>query len=148
MLVGLCVAISVFGALFFVQGIFAQIAFALFLIGLISRLQRRLVGLMPPVVTRVITVAIEIAALAIVAFLSFNVIQNIFGSPIEPWITGTPAAVFSILILAASFSFFLWDISDDFIGVPVLIIALTICQRFPGSRCAAKLLSGRDLCPA
>jgi len=148
MLVGLCVAILAFGELFFVQGIFAQIAFALFLIGLISRLQRRLAGLMPPVVTMVITVAIEIAALTIVVFLSLNVTQNIFGSPIEPWITGTPVAVFSILILAASFSFFLWDIFDDFIGVPMLIAALTICQRFPGSRCAAKLLSGRNSCPA
>jgi predicted PurR-regulated permease PerM len=87
--------------------------------------------------------------LAIIVFLCLNLIQTISGSFIEPQIAGASVAVSSFMILlAVFFGSFLWGIPGAFIGVPVLIAALTICQQFPGSRWVANLLSGRDSDPA
>ncbi|UPY38279.1 AI-2E family transporter [Sediminicoccus sp. KRV36] len=82
---------------------------------------------------------------AVVVFLSLNAIQTISGSYIEPLLAGKTLAVSSFMVLlAVFFGSFLWGIPGAFIGVPVLIAALTICQQFPGSRWFADLLSGRD----
>jgi predicted PurR-regulated permease PerM len=53
-----------------------------------------------------------------------------------------------MVLLAVFLGSFLWGIAGAFIGVPVLIAALTICQQFPRSRWVADLLSGRDPGPA
>ena len=81
---------------------------------------------------------------ALVVFISLNLIQTVSGSYIEPLMTGATLAVSSFMVLlAVFFGAFLWGIPGAFIGVPVLIAALTICEEFPGARPAAKLLSGR-----
>lgn len=86
---------------------------------------------------------------ALVVFISLNLIQTISGSYIEPLLTGKTLAVSSFMVLLAVFlGSFLWGIPGAFIGVPVLIAALTICQEFPQSRWAAALMSGRDPGPA
>ncbi len=82
---------------------------------------------------------------ALVVFVSLNLIQTISGSYIEPLLAGKTLAVSSFMVLLAVFlGSFLWGIPGAFIGVPVLIATLTICQQFPGSRWVADLLSGRD----
>lgn len=82
---------------------------------------------------------------AVVVFLCLNAIQTISGSYIEPLLAGATLAVSSFMVLlAVFFGSFLWGIPGAFIGVPVLIAALTICQQFPRSRWVAALLSGRD----
>lgn len=81
---------------------------------------------------------------ALVVFISLNLIQTLSGSYIEPLMTGATLAVSSFMVLlAVFFGAFLWGIPGAFIGVPVLIAALTICEEFPGARPVAKLLSGR-----
>ncbi|MBS7793055.1 AI-2E family transporter [Roseococcus sp. SDR] len=86
---------------------------------------------------------------ALVVFVSLNVIQTVSGSYIEPLLAGKTLAVSSFMVLLAVFlGSFLWGIPGAFIGVPVLIAALTICQEFPRSRWVADLLSGRDPGPA
>jgi AI-2 transport protein TqsA len=37
---------------------------------------------------------------------------------------------------------FLWGIPGAFIGVPIMIAALTICEQYRASRWVAELLSG------
>jgi predicted PurR-regulated permease PerM len=82
---------------------------------------------------------------AVVVFLSLNAIQTVSGSYIEPLLAGKTLAVSSFMVLlAVFFGSFLWGIPGAFIGVPVLIAALTICLQFPRSRWVADLLSGRD----
>jgi predicted PurR-regulated permease PerM len=82
---------------------------------------------------------------AVVVFLCLNVIQTVSGSYIEPLLTGARLAVSSFMVLlAVFFGAFLWGIPGAFIGVPVLIASLTLCQQFPASRWVADLLSGRD----
>ena len=86
---------------------------------------------------------------AVVVFLCLNLIQTISGSYIEPLIAGARLSVSSFMVLlAVFFGSFLWGIPGAFIGVPVLIAALTVCDQFPGSRWVAKILSGRAPDPA
>lgn len=86
---------------------------------------------------------------ALVVFISLNLIQTVLGSYIEPLLAGKTLAVSSFMVLLAVFlGSFLWGIPGAFIGVPVLIAALTICHEFPQSRWVAALLSGRDPGPA
>lgn len=81
---------------------------------------------------------------ALTVFLALQVIQNTIGSYIEPRVTGSRLALSPFMVLVAVFfGSFLWGIPGAFIGVPVLIAALTLCEEFPGSRWVAALLSGR-----
>jgi len=64
---------------------------------------------------------------------------------IEPLLAGARLAVSPFMVLlAVFFGAFLWGIAGAFIGVPVLIAALTICLQFEESRWVATLLSGRQ----
>jgi predicted PurR-regulated permease PerM len=48
-----------------------------------------------------------------------------------------------MVLVAVFLGAFLWGIPGAFIGVPVLIAALTLCEQFEGGRWVADLLSGR-----
>jgi predicted PurR-regulated permease PerM len=77
--------------------------------------------------------------------VGLQVIQFLLGSYLEPRLTGKQLAVSPFMVLVAVFlGGFLWGIPGAFIGVPVLIAALTLCEEFEGSRWVATLLSGRD----
>ena len=82
---------------------------------------------------------------AVVVFLCLNLIQTVSGSYIEPRLAGATLAVSSFMVLlAVFFGAFIWGIPGAFIGVPVLIAAVTLCGHFEASRPVAVLLSGRD----
>lgn len=81
---------------------------------------------------------------AITVFACLQIIQFLSGSYIEPRLTGARLAISGFMVLVAVFvGAFLWGIPGAFIGVPALIAALTICERFEGSRWFAALLSGK-----
>jgi predicted PurR-regulated permease PerM len=78
-------------------------------------------------------------------FVVLQVIQFLIGSYLEPRLTGNYLSVSPFMVLVAVFlGAFLWGIPGAFIGVPVLIAALTLCDQFEGSRWVAALLSGRQ----
>jgi AI-2 transport protein TqsA len=82
---------------------------------------------------------------ALTTFLALQIIQFLSGSTIEPRLAGARLAVSPFLVLVAVFlGAFLWGIPGAFIGVPALIVALTLCEEFEGSRWIAQLMSGRD----
>ncbi|WP_249680971.1 AI-2E family transporter [Roseococcus pinisoli] len=82
---------------------------------------------------------------AVVVFLCLNVIQSVSGSYIEPLLAGKRLAVSPFMVLlAVFFGGFLWGAPGAFIGVPVLIAAVTICLQFEGGKWVAALLSGQD----
>jgi predicted PurR-regulated permease PerM len=86
---------------------------------------------------------------AITVFAALQVIQFLGGSYIEPRLTGAQLAVSPFMVLVAVFlGSYLWGIPGAFIGVPVLIAALTVCEEFPHSRWVADLLSGREEPPS
>ncbi|WP_127088113.1 AI-2E family transporter [Aquabacter cavernae] len=83
--------------------------------------------------------------LAVLVFVSLNVIQFLTGSYLEPRIAGRALAVSPFMVLFAVFFFsFLWGLEGAFIGVPILIATLTVCARSTSARWVADLLSGRD----
>ncbi|MDB5376641.1 MAG: family transporter [Rubritepida sp.] len=82
---------------------------------------------------------------AVVVFLCLNVIQSVSGSYIEPLLAGKRLAISPFMVLlSVFFGAFLWGVPGAFIGVPVLIAAVTICRQFEGGRWVAELLSGQD----
>lgn len=82
---------------------------------------------------------------AVLVFLAMNVIQFFSGSYIEPRMAGKALAISPFLVLFAVFFWsFMWGISGAFIGVPLVIAALTVCEEGEGTRWIARLLSGRE----
>ena len=87
--------------------------------------------------------------LALVVFFCLNLIQFLIGSYFEPRIAGAALSVSPFLILFAVFFWtFLWGIPGAFIGVPIVIAFLTVCEQHESTKWVATLLSGRDGAPA
>lgn len=82
--------------------------------------------------------------MAIAVFAGMNVIQFFSGSYIEPRIAGRALAMSPFVVLLAVFFWaFMWGLPGAFIGVPLVIAALTVCEQNEASRPIARLLSGR-----
>ncbi|MFG1294761.1 AI-2E family transporter [Xanthobacter variabilis] len=82
--------------------------------------------------------------MAAFVFVCLNLIQFLSGSYIEPRIAGKATAVSPFLVLFAVFFWaFLWGVPGAFIGVPILIAALTLCAHHPATRAIADVLSGQ-----
>ena len=82
--------------------------------------------------------------MAVAVFAGMNVIQFILGSYVEPRIAGKALAMSPFLVLLAVFFFaFLWGLAGAFIGVPLVIAALTLCAHTTSAGWVARLLSGR-----
>lgn len=79
----------------------------------------------------------------LIFLLGVFVIQFIIGSYLEPVFSGSalsispPIVLFSIVLWT-----FLWGALGAFLGVPLSIAALTICEQFPSTRWVAEILSG------
>jgi len=83
--------------------------------------------------------------LAVIVFVGLNVIQFLIGSYLEPRIAGAALSLSPFLVLFAVFFWaFLWGIPGAFIGVPIVIAALALCQQRESTRWIAALLSGRE----
>ena len=81
---------------------------------------------------------------AVTVFVVLNVIQFAIGSTLEPRVAGAALAMSPFLVLLTVFVWtFLWGIAGAFIGIPIMMAALTLCDASPGSRWVAELLSGR-----
>ena len=83
--------------------------------------------------------------LAVIVFLVLNLIQFLIGSYLEPRIAGAALSLSPFLVLFSVFFWaFLWGIPGAFIGVPIVIAALTLCEQRDATRWIATLLSGRE----
>jgi AI-2 transport protein TqsA len=83
--------------------------------------------------------------LAAIVFVGLNLIQFLIGSYLEPRIAGAALSLSPFLVLFAVFFWaFLWGIPGAFIGVPIVIACLTLCEQRESTRWIAMLLSGRE----
>jgi predicted PurR-regulated permease PerM len=83
--------------------------------------------------------------LAVMVFACLNIIQFLIGSYLEPRIAGAALYLSPFAILFAIFFWsFLWGVAGAFIGVPILIALLTVCEEYKSARWIAVLLSGRS----
>jgi len=77
---------------------------------------------------------------AILVFGCLNLIQFLVGSYLEPRIAGNILSMSPFIVLFAVFFWtFLWGIAGAFIGVPIVIAALTICEQHGSSRWVVEL---------
>ncbi len=80
---------------------------------------------------------------ALGVFVCLNIIQFVIGSYVEPRVSGNVLAVSpSVVLFAVFFWTFLWGLYGSFIGVPIVIAALTFCEHAPSTRWIADLLGG------
>ncbi|WP_245430919.1 AI-2E family transporter [Rhodoplanes roseus] len=76
-------------------------------------------------------------------FACLNLIQFVVGSYLEPRVAGSALSVSPFVVLLAVFLWsFLWGIAGAFMGVPIVIAILTVCEQYDGSRWVAALLAG------
>jgi predicted PurR-regulated permease PerM len=79
----------------------------------------------------------------VIVFLGLFAIQFTIGNYLEPLVAGAALAISPLAVIFAVFFWsFLWGIPGAFIGVPVTIAILTLCELSPSSRWIATLLSG------
>ena len=80
--------------------------------------------------------------MALIVLAGLSVIQFLIGSYLEPLLAGATLAISPFLVLFAVFFWsFLWGIPGAFIGVPLTIAFLTICEQYASSRWIATLMS-------
>src|ERR1700738_2277520 len=80
--------------------------------------------------------------MALINLAGLSVIQFLIGSYLEPLLAGATLAISPFLVLFAVFFWsFLWGIAGAFIGVPLTIAFLTICEQYASSRWIATLMS-------
>ncbi len=80
---------------------------------------------------------------AVGVFICLNVIQFVIGSYVEPRVSGAVLAISPLVVLCAVFFWtFLWGLFGSFIGVPIVIAALTFCEHYPATQWIAGLLGG------
>src|SRR5277367_5289613 len=78
--------------------------------------------------------------MAVLVFACLNLIQFMVGSYLEPRIAGSALSISPFLVLFAVFFWtFVWGIAGAFIGVPIVIAVLTLCEQHPSSRWIANL---------
>lgn len=79
----------------------------------------------------------------LVVFAALNLIQFVVGSYLEPRVAGSRLSLSPFVVLLAVFLWsFLWGIAGAFMGVPIVIAILTVCEQYPASRWVATLLAG------
>lgn len=78
---------------------------------------------------------------ALGVFVCLNSIQFLVGSYLEPRVAGNALSISPFTVLFGIFFWtFLWGIAGAFLGVPIMIAILTICEQHPSSRWVADLL--------
>jgi AI-2 transport protein TqsA len=83
--------------------------------------------------------------LAISVFACLNLIQFLIGSYLEPRMAGAALSISPFIVLLAVFFWsFLWGIAGAFVGVPIVIAFLAVCNEHESTRWVAQLLSGRN----
>ena len=78
-------------------------------------------------------------------FAGLNFIQFVIGSYLEPRISGAALSMSPFIVLLVVFFWsFLWGIAGAFIGLPIMIAVLTICEQHKSTEWMALLLSGHE----
>ena len=72
---------------------------------------------------------------AILVFICLNIIQSAVGSYLEPMVAGNVLSMSPFVVLFSVFFWsYLWGLIGAFIGIPIVIGILTICEQHPASR--------------
>lgn len=80
---------------------------------------------------------------AVAIFACLNVIQFVVGSYLEPRFVGSALSISPFIVLFSVFFWaFLWGLPGAFIGVPIVIALLSLCEAHSSTRWIADLFGG------
>ncbi len=83
--------------------------------------------------------------MVVIVFACLNVIQFVVGSYLEPRFVGSSLSISPFVVLFAVFFWtFLWGIAGAFIGVPIVIAGLTLCEQHPSTLWVVDLFGQRS----
>ncbi len=83
---------------------------------------------------------------AVLVLVTLTIVQFLIGSYLEPLFTAKTLSISPFFVVFSVFFWsFVWGLPGTFIGVPIAIACLTICEQYPASRWVADLLSGQEL---
>lgn len=78
--------------------------------------------------------------MVVAIFACLNIIQFVVGSYLEPRFVGKTLSISPFIVLFAVFFWtFLWGLPGAFIGVPIVITLLSLCEAHPSTRWIADL---------
>lgn len=78
--------------------------------------------------------------MTVLVFACLNVIQFVVGSYLEPRFVGNALSISPFVVLFAVFFWtYLWGLAGAFIGVPIVIALLTLCEEHPSTQWIADL---------
>jgi AI-2 transport protein TqsA len=78
----------------------------------------------------------------LLVLVTVTIVQFGIGSYLEPILAGSALAMSPFVVLLAVFFWgLLWGIPGAFLGVPIVILLLTVCDQFAGTRWLSVLLS-------
>ena len=82
---------------------------------------------------------------AILVFACLNLIQFLIGSYLEPRMAGSVLRMSPFMMLFAVFFWtYLWGIAGSFIGVPIVLALVTICEQHDSTRWVASLFGASE----
>jgi len=131
------------GALIWIMGLELAVAWGVlsFALNYLPYIGSLLVTVLPPVTAFIETGSVQTAVIVLVGLM---VIQIIIGSYLEPLFSGSALAVSpSVVMFSVLLWTFLWGALGAFLGLPIAIAVLTICDQFPSTRWIAEMASGQ-----
>ncbi|AJY47447.1 AI-2E family transporter [Martelella endophytica] len=81
---------------------------------------------------------------ALALFICLNLIQFIIGNYVEPMVSGSTLSISPFIVVFSIFFWtFMWGLFGTFLGVPITIALLTVCEHIPSLNWVAEILGGR-----
>ena len=81
---------------------------------------------------------------ALALFVSLNLIQFAIGNYVEPMVSGSALSISPFVVVFSIFFWtFMWGLFGTFLGVPITIALLTVCENVPSLNWVSDLLGGR-----
>ncbi|MEO1985690.1 MAG: AI-2E family transporter [Martelella sp.] len=82
---------------------------------------------------------------ALVLFAALNLIQFIIGNYVEPMVSGSTLSISPFVVVFSIFFWtFMWGLFGTFLGVPITIALLTVCENIPSLHWVAAILGGKS----
>lgn len=79
----------------------------------------------------------------LILFASLNLIQFVIGNYVEPVVSGSTLSISPFVVVFSIFFWtFMWGLFGTFLGVPITIALLTVCEHIPSLQWIADILGG------
>lgn len=81
---------------------------------------------------------------ALALFICLNLIQFAIGNYVEPMVSGSALSISPFIVVFSIFFWtFMWGLFGTFLGVPITIALLTVCENIPSLNWISDILGGK-----